>query len=393
MSLSKLRSRFQKSSDTPAAAATIDPVAQDAVKDAARDAVVQTGGAKDAAADAKPAEAVVATQAEPVVPAPEAAAPPLRGSKLVEGEKPRPSDPFATVRARAALAKAVAAAQPYRRHAKAAAAIAVTAGLGFAGGLLAAGGSEPRAPRIAVASLAPPVADTRSGSSELDRLSAEVKALRAGMEAAKAERERSRGDGLARQTQLVEKAERSSQDNASRIARIAEGLERLEKAQREMPRLAPVVERLDRLEKTMQVATAAPAVTATPPAPVAIPVAAASVAAIPTPPIKPDITQTGSLPDVKAAKAEATKSEATKAEAAKVEPAKVEADPRRTQLDGYIVRDVDDGYALIETKNGRFLEVAAGQMLAGIGRVEAVERRGRQWVVVTPRGFIGERWN
>ena len=27
----------------------------------------------------------------------------------------------------------------------------------------------------------------------------------------------------------------------------------------------------------------------------------------------------------------------------------------------------------------------------GIGRVEAIERRGRQWVVVTAKGFIAER--
>ena len=151
-------------------------------------------------------------------------------------------------------------------------------------------------------------------------------------------------------------------------------MERIERAQRDPQRQQGLIERLERIEKHV-VTVKTPEVPAAP-----VPVASAT----PTPPAKPaniasvpDVTQTGSLPDAR-----------------KVEPKadpKPELDPRKTQLDGYVLRDIDDGYALIEMKNGRFVEVAAGGTLPGVGRIEAIERRGRQWVVLTPKGYIGER--
>ncbi len=69
----------------------------------------------------------------------------------------------------------------------------------------------------------------------------------------------------------------------------------------------------------------------------------------------------------------------------------MDLDPRKTQLDSHILRDVDDGVALIEARNGRVLEVHPGQVVTGLGKIETIERRGRQWIVVTSKGFIGER--
>ncbi len=45
----------------------------------------------------------------------------------------------------------------------------------------------------------------------------------------------------------------------------------------------------------------------------------------------------------------------------------------------------------MENRQGRLFEVRPGSNLPGIGRIEAIERRGRRWVVITPKGYIAER--
>ena len=57
-------------------------------------------------------------------------------------------------------------------------------------------------------------------------------------------------------------------------------------------------------------------------------------------------------------------------------------------MDGWAVRDVYDGVAVLEDRRRRLVEVGRGDAVPGIGRVEAIERRGRQWVVVTRQGII-----
>lgn len=75
---------------------------------------------------------------------------------------------------------------------------------------------------------------------------------------------------------------------------------------------------------------------------------------------KPEPVQTGSLPD-------------------RAKPETVE---------GWAVRDVYDGVAILEDRRRRLVEVGAGDAVPGVGRVEAIERRGRNWVVVTRQGLI-----
>jgi hypothetical protein len=66
------------------------------------------------------------------------------------------------------------------------------------------------------------------------------------------------------------------------------------------------------------------------------------------------------------------------------------AKPARDEpVDGWVVREVYDGSALVEGRNRRLYEVAPGGMVPGVGRVEAIERRGRNWVVLTDKGVIG----
>ncbi len=62
---------------------------------------------------------------------------------------------------------------------------------------------------------------------------------------------------------------------------------------------------------------------------------------------------------------------------------------RNEPVDGWIVREVYDGAALVEGRNRRLYEVAPGGVVPGVGRVESIERRGRSWVVLTDKGFIG----
>jgi hypothetical protein len=58
--------------------------------------------------------------------------------------------------------------------------------------------------------------------------------------------------------------------------------------------------------------------------------------------------------------------------------------------DQWRVVGMEDGFAIIESAHG-LMEVQAGNIIPGIGRVEAVTRKGREWIVVTRRGVIGSQ--
>lgn len=59
-------------------------------------------------------------------------------------------------------------------------------------------------------------------------------------------------------------------------------------------------------------------------------------------------------------------------------------------LNGYVLRDVYDGAALVEGRRG-FIEIVPGMRLPGAGRVRSIRRQGGRWVVVTTRGIIDSR--
>jgi hypothetical protein len=59
----------------------------------------------------------------------------------------------------------------------------------------------------------------------------------------------------------------------------------------------------------------------------------------------------------------------------------------RPKLRGYWLVDADEGYAVIDGRDGP-QQVAPGDFVPGIGRVQRIERRGRDWVVVTSAGVI-----
>jgi hypothetical protein len=67
------------------------------------------------------------------------------------------------------------------------------------------------------------------------------------------------------------------------------------------------------------------------------------------------------------------------------------ADPAKLAdriLEDWIVDDVQNGRALIESRYGGVFDVGAGSILPGIGRVDTIKRQDGQWVVLTARGTI-----
>jgi hypothetical protein len=63
---------------------------------------------------------------------------------------------------------------------------------------------------------------------------------------------------------------------------------------------------------------------------------------------------------------------------------------RLPTVEGWVLRDVANGVALIEGRRGMF-EVYAGDPIPGLGRVDAIRRQDGRWVVVTGKGLIVAR--
>ncbi|WP_024507515.1 hypothetical protein [Bradyrhizobium sp. ARR65] len=63
---------------------------------------------------------------------------------------------------------------------------------------------------------------------------------------------------------------------------------------------------------------------------------------------------------------------------------------RLPTVDGWVLREVGHGGALIEGRSGLY-EVYAGDPVPGLGRIDAIRRQDGRWVVVTSRGLIVAR--
>jgi hypothetical protein len=86
---------------------------------------------------------------------------------------------------------------------------------------------------------------------------------------------------------------------------------------------------------------------------------------------------------------EVTGSIAPPATAPATAPPKAEV-ARLPKVDGWVLRDVVNGGALIQNRQGLY-EVYAGDSVPGLGRVDAVRRQDGRWVVVTSKGLIVAR--
>ncbi|MDI4235083.1 hypothetical protein OZ411_19940 [Bradyrhizobium sp. Arg237L] len=214
-----------------------------------------------------------------------------------------------------------------RRFAAMAAVVALATAAGAVGGALATAGLGYYAkPATAAAAVVPPK-DTALEAS-IARIDADVGALKAGLEHA-------------------------SKTGTSQFSKTSDRLDKLEKAQAEpAAKLAKLSETVEKLKA----ASAAPA-----------PVAAAQPAAV------KDVTGSVTPP-------------ATTAAAAAPKP----EIGRMPTVDGWVLRDVSNGGALIEGRRGLY-EVYAGDPIPGLGRVDAIRRQDGRWVVVTSKGLIVAR--
>jgi hypothetical protein len=57
-------------------------------------------------------------------------------------------------------------------------------------------------------------------------------------------------------------------------------------------------------------------------------------------------------------------------------------------LQDWIVHDVPNGHALVESRHGGLFAVSTGSVLPGIGRVDMIKRQDGHWLVLTARGTI-----
>ncbi|WMT73750.1 hypothetical protein [Bradyrhizobium sp. Ash2021] len=149
---------------------------------------------------------------------------------------------------------------------------------------------------------------------------------------------------------LKASVEHTSKIGMSQFNKTSDRLDKVEKAQAEpAAKLAKLSEAVDKLR-------------ATPPAAVA---AANSVAAKEV---------TGSVTPPATAAAALAKTEVG----------------RLPTVEGWTLRDVANGGALIESRRGIY-EVYAGDPIPGVGRVDAIRKQDGRWVVVTSKGLIVAR--
>ena len=162
---------------------------------------------------------------------------------------------------------------------------------------------------------------------------------------------------------LKARLERTTSEGFTQFNKTSERLERIEKAQAEpAAKLAKLSDAVDKLRATASVATT-PVATVAP----------------------KDITGTVTTP-VGAQALPTSQPHAPPAVAAAVSAPTTEVG-RLPTIEGWVLRDVSHGLALIEGRIGLY-EVAAGDSVPGLGLVEVIRKQDGRWVVVTPKGLI-----
>jgi hypothetical protein len=218
-----------------------------------------------------------------------------------------------------------------RRFGAMAAVVALATVAGALGGALATAGIGKLMAGESVQESTQASAKDSALEASVARLDAEIVALKAGLE-------------------------HNSKTTTGQLNKASDRLDKVEKAQAEpAAKLAKLSETVDKL-RAAQPTTAA-----------AAPAAAKDI--------------TGSIPQQVAA--------VTPPASAQAAPPKPEV-ARLPTVDGWILRDVANGSALIESRRGMY-EVYAGDPIPGLGRVDAIRKQDGRWVVVTSKGLIVAR--
>jgi uncharacterized protein YidB (DUF937 family) len=234
---------------------------------------------------------------------------------------------------------------------------------------------------------APPAATQESvARTEMLRAAQEmaedIRALKTNVEALRAAQSQSGSDAAA----LEHLKTRLDAVKAETGASIAELAGKVENMQREPEaKLSQVIERLDRIEHQI----AAPLATASPGAASAAGKAVApKQAQIAVAPAKPPLENAHRQRKIGGRGDAFDPSQNPTAPGAPRPLGSLAPAAHTPQLiTNWVVRDVHDGIALVESPRGS-MEVAPGEIIPGAGTVESIERRGGGWIVITSRGLI-----
>ncbi len=229
-----------------------------------------------------------------------------------------------------------------RRASATAAVVALAAVVGAISGALATAGVMHFSPQQAAAPT--PVANTSALEASVARIDADVVALKAGLD----HTSKTAVGQFNKTSDRLDKLEKAQAEPMAKLAKLSDAVDKLRSAQATAPVQAAAAKETTGSIAPAQVAAATPAPT---PAPVAAPAQAAVPVPIPAP--KPEV---GRLPTV----------------------------------EGWRLRDVANGGALIEGRSGLY-EVYAGDPVPGLGRIDAIRRQDGRWVVVTSKGLIVAR--
>jgi hypothetical protein len=216
-----------------------------------------------------------------------------------------------------------------RRLAALAAVVALAAIAGALGGAMATVGLQPFAGHDAALAANATPAGNAAFDATVARIDADIVALKASVE-------------------------HTSKLGLAQFSKANDRLDKVEKAELEpLAKLAKLSEQVEKLH-------------AAPPTPVA--------AAAPQPATPKEVTGSITPPAAAGPKAADVKNEVG----------------RLPTIEGWILRDVANGGALIEGRQGIF-EVYAGDLVPGLGHIDAVRRQDGHWVVVTSRGLVVAR--
>jgi hypothetical protein len=218
-----------------------------------------------------------------------------------------------------------------RRMSAMAAVVALATVAGALGGALATAGLG----KMTVGDLASASTKDSAVEASVARLDAEIVALKAGLE----HNSKMATGQLNKASDRLDKVEKAQAEPAAKLAKLSEAVDKLRAAQ----------------ASTTTAAAAVPASAKEVTGSVQQPATAAAAAPTPAP-----------------------------ATAAKPEVA------RLPTVEGWVLRDVANGSALIESRRGMY-EVYAGDPIPGLGRVDAIRRQDGRWVVVTTKGLIVAR--
>jgi hypothetical protein len=161
-------------------------------------------------------------------------------------------------------------------------------------------------------------------------------------------------------TALKASIEHTAKAGATQFTKANDRLDKVEKAQAEpaakLAKLSETVDKLRAAQASMTTTTAAATSTKEKDVTGTIPQQAAAAAAPAPAPAAPPKPEVARLPTV----------------------------------EGWVLRDVANGSALIESRRGMY-EVYAGDPVPGLGRVDAIRKQDGRWVVVTSKGLIVAR--